>query len=86
MLSSYFKNSIKIIINKYKIESGTLLSILWLIAGLYDAHFVNRFSRFDTITDQSTQLTNRDLPHGSCDLGIADCWLAGGDVTDDRDP
>ena len=37
MLSPSIKNSIKIIINKYKIESRTPFDTLWLIAGLYVA-------------------------------------------------
>ena len=54
----------------------------WIPSGLYhvyDEHCVHKFPCVP-------QLTNQDLPHGSCDLWNAGCWLADGDVTDDRDP
>ena len=38
--SSFLKNSNKIIINKYKIESGSLLDTLWLVWRALSAHIL----------------------------------------------
>ena len=77
VLGSYINNSIKMYINKNKIESGKVFDTLWVIPGLqvWRALLV-QISMFLT-NSLLTKLTNHDLTHGLCDLLNAACWLAG---------
>ena len=85
VLSSWLKNSIKIIINTYNIESRTLFDTLWLIAGVHVARCLYRFPYFDKCASKHNWPIRIHLTAWAI-LWITCCWLAGGDVTDDREP